>query len=81
MTPAPCHDATSPVRFPRHTQVRRSWVLGLLDRYLAARDLHRQHQALLRLDDAMLRDIGISRSMAVAIAAKPVWDAPTYWKR
>ena len=80
MTPAHCHDAISPVRLPRHTQVRRNWILRLLDRYLAAQALHRQHQALLRLDDTMLRDIGISRSMAEAITAKPVWDAPTHWK-
>ena len=60
---------------------RRPWALRLLDRYFAAQALHNQHQALLQLDDGLLRDIGISRAQAVELAAAPVWDAPNHWKR
>ena len=76
MTPSHCSDLMFPIRAPR-----RSWALRLLDRYLAAQSLHKQHQALLRLDETLLRDIGISRSEALDLAAGPVWDAPNHWKR
>ncbi len=43
--------------------------------------LFRQRQALARLDDAALEDIGFSRAEAEAEAARPVWDVPTHWTR
>ena len=58
----------------------RVWPLRLLHRLFAANALHRQHQALLRLDDAMLSDIGITRFEAESEANRPVWDAPTHWR-
>ena len=42
--------------------------------------IHRQRQALARLDDSALRDIGVSREEALAEAARPVWDAPDNWR-
>ena len=51
-----------------------------LSRFVAANALHRQHQALLNLDDALLSDIGITRRQAETMAAQPIWDAPTHWK-
>lgn len=36
---------------------------------------HRQRRSLLRLDDRLLEDIGVSRADAEAEAAKPFWRA------
>lgn len=58
----------------------RPWALRFLKRLLAANALHRQQQALLRLDDHMLSDIGLTRSEAQTEANRPVWDAPTHWR-
>ena len=41
---------------------------------------HRQRRALTRLDDHLLRDIGITRDQAEAEANTPLWDAPWHWK-
>jgi uncharacterized protein YjiS (DUF1127 family) len=43
--------------------------------------LHRQRQALRRLDDRALADIGISRAEAEQEAARPIWDVPATWRR
>ena len=61
-------------------QSSRPWVLRLLDRVFAANALYKQHQALLHLDDALLRDIGLTRFEATGEANRPVWDAPNHWK-
>ena len=37
-------------------------------------ELGRQRRALMRLDDAMLKDIGISRVDALREAERPFWD-------
>ena len=76
MALSPCNTLTAQISTPS-----RSWARRLLDRYNAAQALHRQHQALLRLDDSLLRDIGITRSKAVDLASGPVWNAPNHWKR
>lgn len=47
--------------------------------FLQLRALHRQRQQLAKLDDAALRDIGITRSEALAEASRPFWDAPPHW--
>jgi uncharacterized protein YjiS (DUF1127 family) len=51
---------------------------GLLTGLLAAVDAwierHRQRNALLGLNDAMLKDIGISRADAVREGSKPFWQ-------
>ena len=41
--------------------------------------LARQRRALTHLDDAALRDVGISREEAETEAARPFWDAPAHW--
>ena len=43
------------------------------------RDLARQHQALLRLDDRLLSDIGLTRAEALRGADEARWDAPAHW--
>ncbi|MDM7932835.1 DUF1127 domain-containing protein [Tabrizicola sp.] len=43
--------------------------------------LSRSRRHLARLDDHLLRDIGLSRAEAEAEVARPVWDAPPHWHR
>ncbi|MFO1201684.1 MAG: DUF1127 domain-containing protein [Tabrizicola sp.] len=40
----------------------------------------RSRRSLSRLDDHLLRDIGLSRSQALAEAERRGWDAPSHWK-
>lgn len=70
------HDATLHQEFPadRHSRVRSRFAAGLAwlrDGYV----VHRQRRALLRLDDAMLKDLGISRVDALQEGHKPFWRA------
>ena len=43
--------------------------------------LLRSRQGLARLDDHLLRDIGLTRQQAEAEAARTPWDAPPHWRR
>lgn len=43
--------------------------------------LYRQRRALELLDDAALRDLGLTRSEVEAEAARPLWDVPHSWLR
>lgn len=52
---------------------------SFLARVMALAGLRRQRLALGRLDDHMLRDIGVSRAEARREAERPVWDAPVHW--
>ncbi len=49
-------------------------------RLLAASRLARSRQALHRLDDHLLADIGLTRAEALSESGRPPWDAPTHWK-
>jgi uncharacterized protein YjiS (DUF1127 family) len=51
-----------------------------LDGFLRHRGLVRSRRALVRLDDHLLRDIGLTRAQAEAEALRPVWDAPLHWR-
>ncbi|HPD91452.1 MAG: DUF1127 domain-containing protein [Rhodobacter sp.] len=55
---------------------RRS-VLGVLR---LAPALLRQRRALAELDDARLRDLGLTRAQARSEADRPFWDAPAHWR-
>lgn len=46
--------------------------------YLA---LWQQRRALATMDDRQLQDIGVSRTDALAEAARPVWDVPAHWTK
>jgi len=59
---------------------RRVWLGRILHRLVAAQCLHKQRQALVRLDDTLLRDIGVTRSEALQEANRQVWDAPRHWR-
>lgn len=41
----------------------------------------RQRRALRRLDDAALKDIGITRAQAIAEADLIFWDVPANWRK
>ncbi|MEM8579333.1 MAG: DUF1127 domain-containing protein [Pseudomonadota bacterium] len=43
--------------------------------------LWRSRRGLAQLDEAALRDIGISAADAQAEAQRPVWDVPAHWRR
>lgn len=47
---------------------------------MARHSIWRQRQALKRMDDATLRDIGLTRRQALAEAKRPIWDAPETWR-
>ncbi|MFN6924491.1 MAG: DUF1127 domain-containing protein [Tabrizicola sp.] len=42
--------------------------------------LARSRQALSRLDDHLLRDIGLTRDQAEAESRRRAWDVPAHWK-
>jgi uncharacterized protein YjiS (DUF1127 family) len=54
---------------PRSCAPRRN-MLGLM------LDVYRQRRALLRLDEAALADLGITRGEALREATRPFWDLP-----
>ena len=56
-----------------HTR-RRASLLDLLA-------LGRQRRKLARLDDAALRDMGLTRKEARDEAKRPAWDVPHHWIR
>jgi uncharacterized protein YjiS (DUF1127 family) len=47
---------------------------------LAVISTARQRRHLARLDDHLLRDIGLSQAEATAEASRPIWDAPAHWQ-
>ncbi|KZY41693.1 hypothetical protein A3731_06580 [Roseovarius sp. HI0049] len=53
---------------------RRASLLDLLG-------LSRQRRKLAQLDEAALRDIGITRRQALEEARRPAWDVPRHWVR
>lgn len=55
---------------------RRS-ILNTLLRWSA---LSRQRRQLARLDEAALRDLGLSRSDVAYEARRKPWDAPAHWR-
>ena len=52
----------------------------LLARLFAMAALARQRRRLVELDEAALRDLGISRADALAEARRRPWDAPKHWR-
>ena len=60
--------------------LRPSALARLLARILAAEALARSRRRLGRLDDHILRDIGLTRDQAESEAQRPIWDAPLHWK-
>jgi len=59
-------------------QTRKFSLLGLARRMDAA---YRQRQTLRKLDDAALKDIGLTREQAAIEASRRLWDVPSFWLR
>lgn len=66
----PTHHATCP-----ETRATSTGILGRLF------GVWKQRQALRRLDDRALEDIGVTRRDAEQEANRAFWDAPDTWKR
>lgn len=62
-----------------HIGIRRMPFSGVLRAFLARSALRRERNRLGRLDDRLLRDIGVTREQALSEASRPDWDAPTHW--
>ncbi len=58
-------------------QARRKGPLARID---AAFRLWREREDLARLDDRMLRDVGLSRRDVSREKERPIWDAPAWWR-
>lgn len=69
--------ASTVTHLPRTACGKRSLLCRIRD----ALQLRRQRLQLMRLSDAQLRDIGLTRADAEAEARRSAWDAPNYWKR
>lgn len=54
---------------------------SLLARLRDLSALWTQRRRLAELDEAALRDMGLTRSEVDAEARRPVWDAPAHWHR
>lgn len=44
-------------------------------------ELSRQRKALAALDEAGLKDIGVSKTIAEQEATRVFWDAPDHWSK
>lgn len=63
-----------------YAPVRRSRK-GLLDLVIAVYATWRQRKVLSELEPHLLEDIGVSQTMAVNEASRPIWDIPAHWMR
>ncbi len=55
--------------------------VSLFDRLFEMAALRRERLRLEKLDDHLLKDIGVSRSEADREARRSPWDAPAHWRR
>jgi uncharacterized protein YjiS (DUF1127 family) len=67
---------------PLSLRLRRtgSALAGLPASILAITALSRSRRGLARLDDHLLRDIGVTRAEAMAEADCATWNAPSHWR-
>jgi hypothetical protein len=70
MTPADSHHRSVPLRLMSG---------GLMNHVFLGYAAWRQRRHLSELDDALLKDIGVSRDQADTEARRPVWDVPAHW--
>lgn len=61
--------------FPRR-QVGPTWLRALVRRILRWNELARQHRQLAGLDEAALKDLGLSRADVYQEIERPIWNDP-----
>ncbi len=70
---------TAHVTTTRHTgHFSFAHVVDYVKTMLAVRG---QRRELMRMDDHILHDIGITRREAKSEASRPAWDVPHFWMR
>ena len=69
---------TTPTHFADPARTSRFSVLAFIAMAIAAR---KQRTALKNLDEAKLRDLGLTAAEAEAEASRPIWDVPASWRR
>ncbi len=69
------HSAT--ISLPVANRASKGWFFRLAQTL----GLWEQRRKLAVLDDAALRDIGLTRDEAVTEAQRPLWDVPANWLR
>jgi uncharacterized protein YjiS (DUF1127 family) len=52
---------------------------GVLEVLVQGQALWRSRRRLATLDEAALRDLGLTREQAMDEAARAVWDVPSHW--
>ena len=62
------------------TRAQPSLLAALLERVALWMEVRRQRRQLASLNDAMLRDIGISRADAEGEYQRHFWDLPDGWR-
>ncbi len=72
---------TMHIRATEGTAIASAHRRGLWTAVFEMLALHRQRRQLGDLDDAMLADIGLSRSEAVSESRRMAWDVPENWRR
>ena len=65
----------------RSLPAQRTGIKTIFANLLKFEALWRQRQKLSQLDDAALRDMGISRADAQREARRVAWDVPSHWRR
>jgi uncharacterized protein YjiS (DUF1127 family) len=53
---------------------------SLLSALASAHETWRQRHALARLDDAALRDVGLTHEDVTRELRRGLWDAPDFWR-
>ena len=59
---------------------QRSGIKSFFQLVLRLDRSYRQRQKLARLDDAALRDMGLTREQALREATRKPWDVPNHWR-
>jgi uncharacterized protein YjiS (DUF1127 family) len=71
------HDMHMTISLPIPNVPRKGWFFRVTQMF----GLWQQRRRLACLDEAALRDIGLTRTEALTEAERPIWDVPANWLR